>query len=84
MGEPSSLSLPVLAAAVFFSAMHLMLLTMHVDLVTVLVIVLVALLLGLLAGYYRERSGSLIPAIVAHTLANLTGTILAILWKAQA
>ena len=76
------LSLPVLSGAAFFSAMHFVLLAGGVSPVTVSVIVLSAFALGLVAGYYCEKTDSLMPAIIAHALANLTGTVLAAAWKA--
>ncbi len=42
----------------------------------VLVSVLVSTTLaGLVAGYYRERTGSLLPAIAAHTTFNVVGIV---------
>ena len=69
------LSLPVTAAALFFGLMHLMLLTMGVGISTVVSIALFGTILGLIAGYYREKSGSLIPAMLVHTLFNISGTV---------
>jgi membrane protease YdiL (CAAX protease family) len=40
-----------------------------------LVIVLFAFLLGIIAGYHREKSGSLAPAIIVHMFANIGGSI---------
>jgi membrane protease YdiL (CAAX protease family) len=68
------LSLPVIIGAVSFALVHLMLLTLGTDLSTVLTIVAFALLLGLIAGYCREKSGSLLPAIIVHALFNVGGT----------
>ena len=31
--------------------------------------------LGFIAGYYREKTGSLLPAISAHTTFNIVGTL---------
>jgi membrane protease YdiL (CAAX protease family) len=42
---------------------------------TVLLIVGFALLLGIIAGFYREASGSLVPAVLAHATANATGAL---------
>jgi membrane protease YdiL (CAAX protease family) len=75
------LSLPVIAGALFFGAMHLALFTMGIDAATVLQIVVFAVLIGLVAGYYRERSGSLLPAILAHALANAGGWLFDTLLK---
>ncbi len=67
------LSLPVIAGAVLFAAMHLPLLVMGIDLTLGVQILVATFLLGLIAGYFRETTGSLIPAIIAHMLANVFG-----------
>jgi membrane protease YdiL (CAAX protease family) len=67
--------LPVLISALFFASMHFVLLLTGVDAITMLVIFLFTFSLGLLAGYLRAKTGSLIPAIVAHVLANIGGMI---------
>ena len=69
------LSLPVITAALLFSGVHSLLLTMGVDLVTVSLILTFALILGLIAGVERERTGSLIPAIIVHMCFNIGGSI---------
>lgn len=75
------LTLPVLVGAIFFGALHAMLLTVGIDGSTVAQIVVFAFLVGLVAGYYREKTESLIPAVVAHALANMTGSILGLIWS---
>jgi membrane protease YdiL (CAAX protease family) len=75
------LSLPVIVAAAFFAAMHLALFTMGIDPFTILQIVAFAFAIGLVAGHYRERSGSLLPAILVHALANATGWAMDLLLK---
>lgn len=67
------LSVPVIAAAVLFSAMHVPLLVMGIDTALGVQILVATFGLGLIAGYYRERTGSLLPAILAHMLANAFG-----------
>jgi membrane protease YdiL (CAAX protease family) len=69
------LSLPVIAAALLFGLMHMMLLVAGADGYLVGGIVGTAVVLGLLAGYYREKSGSLIPAILIHMLFNAFGGV---------
>ena len=71
------LSVPVLTAAILFGAMHIMLVTLGADRLLVGGIVASALVLGLVAGYYREKTGSLVPAILIHMLFNIFG------WVAQ-
>jgi membrane protease YdiL (CAAX protease family) len=67
------LSLPVIVAALLFGFMHMMLLTMGADTYLVGGIVGTAIVVGLTAGYHREKSGSLIPAILIHMLFNAYG-----------
>lgn len=73
------ISLPVMVGALFFGAMHLMLLTLGVDIFTVLNIVVFAIILGLIAGYQTERTNSLIPAIIVHFCFNVGASILVII-----
>jgi len=77
----SKISLPVLVGALFFGSMHLALLTMGVDSFRVFTIVLFAFILGIIAGYYREKTGSIIPAIITHMMFNISGTIIESLTK---
>ena len=69
-------SLPVLVGALFFGAMHLALLSQGASQSSVFSIVVSGSILGLVAGYAREKSGSLIPAILVHMFANIGGTII--------
>ncbi len=66
------LSLPVIIPAFLFGLGHLCLLNRMAD-VIVTAIVVAATLLGFIAGYYREKTGSLIPAIAAHITFNIVG-----------
>lgn len=68
-----------MVGALFFGAMHLMLLTLGVDIFTVLNIVVFAIILGLIAGYQTERTNSLIPAIIVHFCFNVGASILVII-----
>jgi membrane protease YdiL (CAAX protease family) len=67
------LSLPVIAAAILFGCMHMMLLAGGADGFLVGGIVGTAIVVGLVAGYHREKSGSLVPAILVHMLFNAYG-----------
>jgi membrane protease YdiL (CAAX protease family) len=69
----SCISLPMLVSALFFALMHMALLTMGMANATVYVIVSFAFILGIIAGYYREKTESLIPAIIVHMLSNAGG-----------
>ncbi len=62
-------------SAVFFAMMHLSLLVSGVDLKTIVIILLFTFSVGLVAGHQRARTGSLIPAIAVHMLANIGGVI---------
>ena len=66
------LSLPVILAAVMFGFMHLCLKGM-LPWVMVRFIIFSATVLGLIAGYYREKTGSLIPAYFVHLTFNVVG-----------
>jgi membrane protease YdiL (CAAX protease family) len=73
------ISLPVMFGAVFFGLMHLMLLSLGIPLFFVLNIIAFATLLGIIAGYYREQTNSLVPAILVHGCFNIGGSIMEIL-----
>ena len=68
------LSLPVIVAAVIFGVLHIMLVTLGADSRLVGGIVGMAIVLGLVAGYYREKTGSLVPAVLVHMLFNIYGS----------
>lgn len=72
------ISLPVIVSALFFGAMHLMLLTLGVNTFLVLNIVFFGIILGIIAGYQREQTNSLVPAIIVHLCFNVGGSILQI------
>ena len=67
--------LPVLISALFFASMHFVLLFAGVDVITMAATFLFTFSIGLMAGYLRARTGSLIPAIVVHIMANVGGMI---------
>jgi len=67
------LGLPVWISAVTFGLGHLVLLPIMGSMT--IPICISATLLGLLAGYHRQVSGSLIPAILVHALFNIGGTL---------
>jgi membrane protease YdiL (CAAX protease family) len=64
------LSFPVLFSGLHFGLMHIV----AIDKMGPPVIVLTSLL-GIVAGYYREKTGSLIPAIIIHALFNVGGML---------
>lgn len=67
------LSVPVLTSALFFAAMHFVLWPMLGP--VALVVVFLCAILGLIAGYYREKTGSLVPAILIHSFFDIGGTL---------
>ena len=69
------IELPVLISALFFACMHFTLLFAGVDATTMAVTFLFTFSIGLMAGYLRAKTGSLIPAIAVHMLANIGGMI---------
>jgi membrane protease YdiL (CAAX protease family) len=75
------ISLPVLLSALFFGFMHLPLLTLGIDVATVAIVVVFAFLVGIAAGYFREETGSLVPAILVHMFANIGGSLCSLLFE---
>ena len=67
------LTTPIVVSALFFAAMHLVLVPSMGPAAAVPIVL--ALCLGLVAGYYRQVSGSLVPAILVHALFNIGGTL---------
>jgi membrane protease YdiL (CAAX protease family) len=68
------ISLPVILSAVLFMLMHVFLIFEGLDVNLFYSILVSTFVLGIVAGYYREKTGSLIPAILAHMLANIFPT----------
>lgn len=66
-----TISFPVIFSAVSFGLIHLALITAGVDIFIVLTIVFFGIILGIIVGYYRENTGSLIPAIIVHMSFNI-------------
>jgi membrane protease YdiL (CAAX protease family) len=64
------LSLPVLFSGLYFGLMHIV----AIDRIGPPGIVLTSVL-GIVAGYYREKTESLIPAIIIHALFNVGGML---------
>jgi membrane protease YdiL (CAAX protease family) len=66
------------ASAVFFAALHLPLLALSPDRGGVALVVAFAFGLGLIAGHARHVTGSLWPAVAAHSAANAAGTLVGV------
>ena len=67
------LSAPVLFGGLFFGAMHVVLWTKMGPLAIVPMILATGL--GVVTGYYREKTGSLIPGVLIHGLFNIGGSL---------
>jgi membrane protease YdiL (CAAX protease family) len=63
----------VIISGLFFGAMHVVLIPFMGPAAFPLIVL--AVFLGLVAGYYRERTGSLLPAIIVHSLFNIGGSL---------
>ena len=72
---------PTFTSAFFFACMHLVLLKTGADLISTIIILLFTFSVGLLAGHQRACTGSLIPAIGVHMLANIGGLLGGILYS---
>ena len=68
------LSLPVIVGALFFSLIHIMPLGASLGIYKLLFFLLFAAILGVIAGYYREKTGSLVPAVIVHMMFNISGS----------
>ena len=64
------LSLPVIFSGLYFGMMHIVAIKKMGPPVIVL-----SSMLGIVAGYYREKTGSLIPALIIHALFNIGGSL---------
>jgi membrane protease YdiL (CAAX protease family) len=73
------ISMPVIVGALFFGAMHLILLTTGMDWFRVVFLVGATTLLGLFAGYHKERTGSLVAPVVIHLFFNMGGSLYQVL-----
>lgn len=70
---PHGLSMPVLVSGLFFGCMHIVLVQSMGP--SAIPVILLAVFLGLIAARYREKTGSLLPAIITHALFNIGGTL---------
>lgn len=70
------ISLPVIVSALFFSLMHLPAFGKTMNIYALLFFLMYAVILGIIAGYYREKIGSLVPAILVHMVFNISGTLI--------
>jgi membrane protease YdiL (CAAX protease family) len=69
------ISVPVIVSALFFAAMHLVLLASGTSFLTTYIVIVFAFALGLVAAYQRERTGSVLPPIAAHISFNVGGVL---------
>ena len=80
-GKAGPYDLPVVLAAFIFSVMHLSLLTMGVDVYTLLIILVFTFALGLYAGRFRQTYRSIWPAFWIHLAFNVGGVLTAIIYN---
>jgi membrane protease YdiL (CAAX protease family) len=73
------LSLPVITGALVFGGMHFILLTFGLEFFRVLYLVILTTLLGLYAGYQKERTNSLVAAVIIHLFFNMGGSLYGLL-----
>jgi len=69
------ISLPVLVGALFFGFMHVAQSAMGASGSQVVATILFAFILGVVAGYHREQTESLVPAVIVHMFANVGGSL---------
>ncbi len=72
------ISVPVIVGAIFFGIMHFALLSLGVNLLSVINIVIFGIVLGLIAGYQKEKTNSLVPAIIVHFCFNVGASIISL------
>ena len=66
----------IMLSSMVFALAHLLALRLHsATSQTVFLVFAGALILGLVAGYFRASTSSLVPAIIAHSIFNLSGII---------
>jgi len=64
------LSLPIIISGLFFGLMHIVAIPMMGP-----AVVLFTTVAGLIAAYYREKTDSLVPAVIIHALFNIGGML---------
>jgi membrane protease YdiL (CAAX protease family) len=67
------LSMPVVVSGLLFGAMHLVLVKQMGP--GAIPLILLTTCLGLVVAHYREKMGSLLPAIIIHALFNIGGSL---------
>ncbi len=70
LSQKLRLSLPVIFSGLYFGMMHIVAIKRMGP-----PVILLTTLLGLIAGYYREKTKSLIPAMIIHALFNIGGSL---------
>ncbi len=72
----ANFSFPVIFTAFLFSIAHLPLLFRGMDIFLGITTLFGAFSFGIIFGYVREKSGSIVPAILCHMLANIIATFI--------
>ena len=76
-----NISFPVIMSSFLFAISHLGLMIAGAGTIFTLNIVFMTFILGLIAGYYRESLGSIIPAIATHMTFNFVGGVIPLFIK---
>lgn len=71
--DPRWWTVPTVISAVFFGAMHSVLIPVLGS--GAIPIILAATLLGFVSAHYRQATGGLLPAIIVHMLFNIGGSL---------
>ncbi|NOR44855.1 MAG: CPBP family intramembrane metalloprotease [Candidatus Delongbacteria bacterium] len=71
-----SISVSVFVAAIIFAMDHLgPMLLIGASTARIIIIVLFVFTVGITAGHYREKTGSLLPAVIIHMFSNIGGAL---------
>lgn len=71
--DPRWWTVPTVISAVFFGAMHSVLIPLLGS--GAIPIILAATVLGFVSAHYRQATGSLVPAVIVHLLFNIGGSL---------
>ncbi len=74
-----SISTSNFIAAICFGIIHFVLIMQGVPIFNVILTVFFAMLLGVIAGWYREKVGNIIPAIIVHMSGNIGATVIGLI-----
>lgn len=64
----SGISMPVLITSLFYAFLYLPLILKYMKLHVTILILIILFISGIIAGQYREKSGSMLPSIIFHII----------------